>query len=103
LAIETTKDLDLLLLLPGKSQTPKPSLKAVALKLLKRDDDSGPPSWVAAEVAAMAPGIVQSVGFTQNRKLARYVKTELHEKTIEQASVSDKCYTKFRRVLGFRV
>lgn len=83
MAIETTKDLDLLLLLPGKSQTPKPSLKAVALKLLKRDDDSGPPSWVAAEVAAMAPGIVQSVGFTQNRKLARYVKTELHEKTIE--------------------
>jgi hypothetical protein len=34
---------------------------------------------VAAEVAAMAPGIVQSASFTQNRKLARYVKTELQD------------------------
>ncbi len=80
-------------------KTPKSSLKAVALKLLKRDDESGPPSWVAA----MASGIVQSVSFTQNRKLARYVKSELHEKTIEQASFSDKCNNKLRRVSGFRV
>jgi len=68
---------------PASLKTPKPSLKAVALKLLKRDDDSRPPSWVAAEVAAevaaMAPGIVQSASFTQNRKLARYVKTELQD------------------------
>jgi hypothetical protein len=50
----------------------------------------------------MASGIVQSASFTHNRKLARYVKTELHEKTIEQASFSDKCNNKLRRVLGFR-
>jgi pentatricopeptide repeat protein len=40
------------------------------------------PSWVEAELAAMAPGTVQSDTFAWNQKFARYVKAGQHEKTI---------------------
>ncbi len=41
------------------------------------------PTWVRAQLAAMAPGTVQLDMFSWNRRLARYVKAGQHEKTIE--------------------
>ncbi|KAH9542357.1 hypothetical protein CY35_13G001100 [Sphagnum magellanicum] len=41
------------------------------------------PTWVRAQLAAMAPGTVQLHMFSWNRRLARYVKAGQHEKTIE--------------------
>ncbi|CAK9264941.1 unnamed protein product [Sphagnum jensenii] len=41
------------------------------------------PPWVAAGVAAMAPGTVQMDSFSWNRRLAKYVKTGEYEKTME--------------------
>ncbi|KAH8939546.1 hypothetical protein BDL97_15G042500 [Sphagnum fallax] len=41
------------------------------------------PTWVRAQLAAMAPGTVQLDMFPWNRRLARYVKAGQHEKTIE--------------------
>ncbi len=41
------------------------------------------PLWVAAEVAAMAPGTVQMGSFSWNRRLAKYVKAGEYEKTME--------------------
>jgi pentatricopeptide repeat protein len=41
------------------------------------------PPWVAAEVAAMAPGTVQMGSFSWNRRLAKFVKTGEYEKTME--------------------
>jgi pentatricopeptide repeat protein len=41
------------------------------------------PPWVAAEVAAMAPGTVQIGSFSWNRRLAKYVKAGEYEKTME--------------------
>ncbi|CAK9196087.1 unnamed protein product [Sphagnum troendelagicum] len=41
------------------------------------------PSWVEAELAAMAPGTVQSDTFAWNQRFARYVKAGQHEKTIK--------------------
>ncbi|CAM6003174.1 unnamed protein product [Sphagnum balticum] len=41
------------------------------------------PPWVAAGVAAMAPGTVQMHSFSWNRRLAKYVKTGEYEKTME--------------------
>jgi pentatricopeptide repeat protein len=41
------------------------------------------PPWVAAEVAAMAPGTVQMDSFSVNTRLAKYVKTGEYEKTME--------------------
>jgi pentatricopeptide repeat protein len=37
-------------------------------------DDRDKPSWVEAEVAAMAPGTVQLNRFSWNRKLQKHVK-----------------------------
>jgi pentatricopeptide repeat protein len=45
--------------------------------------DNRNPSWVVAELAAIAPGTKQLDTFSWNRKLARYVKTGQHEKTLE--------------------
>ncbi len=41
------------------------------------------PPWVAAGVAAMAPGTVQMDSFSWNRRLAKYVKAGEYEKTME--------------------
>ncbi|KAH8940749.1 hypothetical protein BDL97_14G001600 [Sphagnum fallax] len=41
------------------------------------------PTWVRAQLAAMAPGTVQLHMFSWNTRLARYVKAGQHEKTIE--------------------
>ncbi|KAH8930887.1 hypothetical protein BDL97_20G005200 [Sphagnum fallax] len=41
------------------------------------------PTWVRAQLAAMAPGTVQLDMLSWNRRLARYVKAGQHEKTIE--------------------
>ncbi|KAH9535065.1 hypothetical protein CY35_17G034800 [Sphagnum magellanicum] len=41
------------------------------------------PPWVAAGVAAMAPGTVQMDSFSWNRRLTKYVKTGEYEKTME--------------------
>jgi pentatricopeptide repeat protein len=41
------------------------------------------PPWVAAGVAAMAPGTVQMGSFSWNRRLAKYVKAGEYEKTME--------------------
>ncbi len=41
------------------------------------------PLWVAAEVAAMAPGTVQMGSFSWNRRLAKHVKAGEYEKTME--------------------
>jgi pentatricopeptide repeat protein len=45
--------------------------------------DNRNPSWVVAELAAIAPGTIHLDTFSWNRKLARYVKTGQHEKTLE--------------------
>jgi pentatricopeptide repeat protein len=45
-------------------------------------DNQNPP-WVAAKLAAMAPGAVQLDKFSWNRRLARYVKAGQHEKAME--------------------
>ncbi|KAH9571029.1 hypothetical protein CY35_02G072600 [Sphagnum magellanicum] len=50
-----------------------------ALWLVDREN----PTWVRAQLAAMAPGTVQLDMFSWNRRLARYVKAGQHEKTIE--------------------
>ncbi len=41
------------------------------------------PTWVRAQLVAMAPGTVQLDMFSWNKRLARYVKAGQHEKTIE--------------------
>jgi pentatricopeptide repeat protein len=45
-------------------------------------DNQNPP-WVAAKLAAMAPGAVQLDRSSRNRRLARYVKAGQHEKAME--------------------
>ncbi|KAH9542352.1 hypothetical protein CY35_13G000700 [Sphagnum magellanicum] len=50
-----------------------------ALWLVNRQN----PTWVRAQLAAMAPGTVQLNIFSWNKRLERYVKAGQHEKTIE--------------------
>ncbi len=45
--------------------------------------DNRNPPWMVAELAALAPGTVPVDTFVWNRRLARHVKTEQHEKTVE--------------------
>jgi len=45
--------------------------------------DNWNPPWMVAELAALAPGTVPVDTFVWKRRLARYVKTQQHEKTVE--------------------
>jgi hypothetical protein len=45
--------------------------------------DNRNPPWMVAELAALAPGTVPVDAFVWNRRLARHVKTQQHEKTVE--------------------
>jgi pentatricopeptide repeat protein len=46
------------------------------------DDNLNNPAWVQVELAAMAPGSVQSSNFSFNLKLAKYVKAGRHAETL---------------------
>ncbi len=68
---------------PGKVNARYPDFKHKKTQDALWLGDRRNPPWVAAGVAAMAPGTVQMDSFSWKRRLAKYVKAGEYEKTME--------------------